>query len=150
MKLKKATKKEYQLHRNISKRRYPEGIAKMLNISLDKARLFAEEQMKSLLPQGYSTPGHHFFTLYDQNTRRGYLWLMEKDDYLFICDIYVLAKYRSQGYGTKVLDWVKTRAKKLKYKTVMLHVFAHNSAALALYKKNGFQTTNLHMRFDIA
>lgn len=51
----------------------------------------------------------------------------------------VLKKYRSLGIGKEMTRQIITIAKKMKFKIILLGVFANNEVAIRLYKKLGFK-----------
>jgi len=67
----------------------------------------------------------------------GSVLVKEYSDGKWIGSLYVSPKYRRKGFGTKLLkDAVNT------YKGVYLGVRKNNTAALEMYKKNGFEITS--------
>ena len=51
----------------------------------------------------------------------------------------VRARYRRHGVGQALIDRVFTWAREHRVRELHLHVFPHNEAALALYRKAGFR-----------
>ncbi|MBJ7554328.1 GNAT family N-acetyltransferase [Marinomonas spartinae] len=76
----------------------------------------------------------------------GYLWLIKKNETLFIAYIFVGEKFRRKGYASKLLKWSEEYAKDNGFKKIGLHVFENNTAAYNLYKSNGYKTTNIAMQ----
>jgi RimJ/RimL family protein N-acetyltransferase len=111
----------------------------------------SQENFDSLLPQGISTPDHYFYNLRDTITQEtvGRLWFgIQKragTRVAYLYDILVIAKYRRRGYATGAFKALEAEAKNLGLSAIVLHVFGHNTAAQALYKKMGFKATNLKM-----
>ncbi len=63
-------------------------------------------------------------------------------------NIHILAThpdFRSQGYGTRLLDEAKRRATEQDASWVRLHVFSFNQQALDLYTRYGFRTLSTKM-----
>ena len=111
----------------------------------------AKNVIESDLPEGLKTPGNLFFHLVATSNLQkvGYLWLeiLVKDNLptVFIADIEISAGFRRLGYASESFAAVEQLAKDKGISRVCLHVFKHNEAAQALYKKLGFKTTGLNM-----
>lgn len=57
---------------------------------------------------------------------------------LYIESFAVLKAYRSQGVGSRLLEWVISEAKERFVHEAFLHVHVKNEEAIAWYKKKGF------------
>ncbi len=103
------------------------------------------------LPEGLETPGNLFFHLFDTNTDQkvGYLWLeiMTKDNLptVFIADIEIESVFRRKGLASQTMLAIEQLAAEKGIERICLHVFKHNEAAQALYKKLGFHVTGYNM-----
>ena len=60
-----------------------------------------------------------------------------------IDDLIVNKKYRQKGYGRQLLLWGMQHIREKSGEPIILHVAEWNSAALALYKKTGFEIVNI-------
>lgn len=58
--------------------------------------------------------------------------------YLLIDELFILPNYRSKGYATKFLTYLKNFAKQNKISYILLEVDDFNNKAYQLYIKNGF------------
>ncbi len=66
---------------------------------------------------------------------------------LFIDELYIKREFRSQGVGTAFLRYLEDSYKK-DFKAIVLEVNPSNTAAVSLYKGNGFTTaSNLMMNY---
>ncbi len=59
----------------------------------------------------------------------------------YICNVYVLEKYRGKGFSKKLMDKALSICRNQNFKYVSLHVENKNSVAVDLYKKYGFVRT---------
>ena len=115
--------------------------------SLEKSRA----EFMSLLPDGPQTKDQFVFTILDEQThyKLGVLWVQVKMDELrrraFICDFVIEPQFRGQGFGKQALQALDKKLGEMRVESVSLHVFAHNTAAIALYEKMGYSVTNLYM-----
>ena len=111
----------------------------------------AEQEVRSLLPEGLETPGQHFITLVDDqlDTHVGVLWFGVRDDgagpYAWVWDIRIDEDFRRRGYAMAAFRALEDRVRAMGLSAISLHVFGHNKAARALYDKLGFEVTNLNL-----
>ncbi|MGB3495094.1 MAG: GNAT family N-acetyltransferase [Elainellaceae cyanobacterium] len=79
------------------------------------------------------------------------LWLgnamdqVQGDRHSYIFLLYVMPNWRQQGIGTALMQWAETWAKKRGDRQIALQVFQHNSSALNLYDKLGYQPQSVWM-----
>ena len=112
-------------------------------------------QINSLLPEGIETQNHVFFSIVDEGTGDavGYIWLHvapgEGHKKAFIYDLIIFEKFRKRGYGRAALVALEEYAKEKGIASISLHVFAHNAAALSLYRKMGYEVTSMNMTKNI-
>ncbi len=117
------------------------------NIALSRSR---DEVMK-LLPQGTLTEGHSLFdlTVPEEEGAVGRLWLGAIDQAGvrtgFIYDLWIRPHLRRKGLGAQAMLEAEGWAKDQGLDSLSLHVFGFNQAALALYKKLGYVTTDVNM-----
>lgn len=57
---------------------------------------------------------------------------------LYIAEVVVDERFRGQGIGVAMLNYIESSAKELHFKKLILRVWEKNEAALSLYKKTGF------------
>ena len=113
-------------------------------------------QINSLLPEGIETQNHVFFSIVDEGTGDavGYIWLHvapgEGHKKAFIYDLIIFEKFRKRGYGRAALVALEEYAKEKGIASISLHVFAHNAAALSLYRKMGYEVTSMNMKKNIS
>ena len=114
--------------------------------SLEKSR----EEYRQLLPKGMNTPNHHLYAIRDDGGERvGSLWLAVEErrgrTTGFIYQLYIEEQFRRRGYAAGAMRALEKEARTLGVDTLMLHVFGHNHAAIALYRKLGYDVTNMNM-----
>ena len=131
----------------IFRRAYPTGIATADNISIAKAKKLVAEQTSRLLPKGQNTPYNYFYSIFEKENKIGYLWMSKREkSVLYISDIYIYSRYRSKGFGTKVVSWIQRKAEKSGIPYVRLHAFGHNLRAIKFYERCGFTISNVYMK----
>jgi RimJ/RimL family protein N-acetyltransferase len=117
----------------------------------ERAHEMAREAFESLLPEGFSTPGHSFRSVVDdqQGSQVGNLWFGERGAgegrYAVVYEFMVREECRRQGYGTAALRALEQEVRELGLDRIVLHVFGHNHAARALYAKAGYVERNVTM-----
>ena len=115
--------------------------------ALEKSRA----EFMSLLPDGTQTKDQFVFNILDEQTHQklGVLWVQVKMDEphrrAFICDFVIESQFRGQGFGKQALQAMDKKLGEMNVESVSLHVFAHNTTAIALYEKMGYVVTNLYM-----
>jgi len=113
-------------------------------------------QINSLLPEGIKTQNHVFFSIVDEGTGDvvGYIWLHiapgEGLKKAFIYDLIIFDKFRKRGYGRAALVALEEYAKEKRIASISLHVFAHNAAAVSLYRKMGYEVTSMNMTRNVS
>lgn len=104
-----------------------------------------------LLPQGLATPDNFIYAIRDSATQAsvGMIWFSAQERagkrIAYVYDVYVNAEYRRTGYATRAFIALEDEVKRRGLSGIALHVFGHNTGALALYQKLGYQPTNIDM-----
>lgn len=80
----------------------------------------------------------------------GSLWFAEQkagsQPQAYVYDIILEPAVRGRGHGTALMSLLEEEVRKIGISAIALHVFGHNQAALRLYEKTGFHTTNRIMK----
>jgi ribosomal protein S18 acetylase RimI-like enzyme len=110
----------------------------------------AKAEFDELLPNGLQSEGHELRTMFDADGNDvGHVWFTQEDRppgrVVFIYDIEVDAAFRRRGHAQDALAAVEAYAREHGCVGVMLHVFGSNSGARALYRKAGYEETNVMM-----
>ncbi len=113
--------------------------------SIEKSR----REIDSLLTDGLNTRYHKLLSIVetDHNHKIGYFWLhiFPNTKKGFIYDFVIQKEFRGKGCGKRSLEALEEYAGDLGIENLSLHVFAHNTAAVSLYKKMGYEVTNMNM-----
>ncbi len=119
--------------------------------ALEKAR----EAHRRLLPEGLATRDHYLYAiqLAEGEATVGFVWLMVNRDSTpptgFIYDLEVNEGYRHRGYAREAMLALEQLARQMGLRQLGLHVFAHNTAARALYESLGYSVGSLNLRKDL-
>ena len=117
--------------------------------SEEEALELSRKSYQKLLPQGVKTEHHYLFRIQIEETgeKIGILWMKHEAPrpHGFIFDIMLDEAKRGQGYGKQAMLAIEAVAKDLGIETIGLHVFAHNPAAMQLYKGLGYEVTSQNM-----
>ncbi|GGD21622.1 GNAT family N-acetyltransferase [Pontibacillus salipaludis] len=121
------------------------------NWTESEALINAQEQFESLLPNGLDTKEHELFTIVNEERNEvGMIWLHHQhrleETHIFIYDIKLHEAEQGKGYGKAAMKALEVYAESMEISQIGLHVFAHNKTALGLYKKMGYETTDLVMK----
>lgn len=119
--------------------------------SLATSQPQARGNVQALLPLGLATPGHYLMLLQEEDSGAsvGEIWFGEvTEDGLtsaFLYDLTIDAAYRRRGFAGAALELLLEEARLRGLASVSLNVFAHNTAAQALYRKAGFAASEITM-----
>ena len=109
----------------------------------------ARKSYQRFLPQGVKTEHNYLFRIQIEETgeKIGILWMKHEAPrpHGFIFEIRLDESKRGKGYGKQAMLAIEAVAKGLGIETIGLHVFAHNPAAMQLYKGLGYEVTSQNM-----
>ncbi|MEP7282927.1 MAG: GNAT family N-acetyltransferase [Rubrivivax sp.] len=118
----------------------------------DEAPALALAETQRLLPDGLATPGHALFTIHARaacETAVGYLWFgtlpRGAHSVAFVYQVIVLPAFRRQGHARRALQAAERLAHRIGHASMVLHVFAHNAGAQALYRSLGYEVSSLNL-----
>ncbi len=143
---------DFDAYRVRSTTGYAEDLVKGEDCLPEKALEKAREEFDHLLPDGLQTMNEFIFSILDETTGKkiGILWvevkMNETPRRAFGYDFELFEEYRGKGFGKQTLLALDEKLKSMDVETMRLHVFAHNTTAFELYKKMGFEMTNINMR----
>jgi ribosomal protein S18 acetylase RimI-like enzyme len=130
---------------------YAEDKVKSGNWLAEEALEKSQAEFDRLLPEGFQTKDQFVLTIFDDesNIKLGQLWVQVKIDGLhrraFINDFVIKKDFRGKGFGQKSLRALDEKMRLMNVESIGLHVFGHNTNAIALYEKMGYEVTNLYM-----
>ena len=116
--------------------------------SLEKSR----SEFDKLLPEGVNSRNEFIYSIVDESSgqKLGMLWVEIKMDETprraFGYDFIVYEPFRGKGFGKQALQALDKLLISMDVESMGLHVFGHNATAFELYKKMGFEITNINMR----
>ena len=114
-----------------------------------RSKNYGRATSQGVLKDGSKTKDHLVLQALDKGTGAvvGHLWVHadEERKRAFLYDIVVFERFRGRGYGRSIMDLLDTTLKQMGMETVELHVFAENSIALNLYKKQGYNVVSCNM-----
>jgi Acetyltransferases len=91
--------------------------------------------MTEQMQQGYQ---YFFLRLEDQNI--GYTGIKIDEDKLFLSKLYILKKFRGQGYASKAFTFLEEFCKERGLHAIWLTVNRFNENTIQVYRKKGFET----------
>jgi ribosomal protein S18 acetylase RimI-like enzyme len=116
----------------------------------------ARAETERMLPQGVQTPEQQLLEIREsaEDETVGFLWFTKMkrgtSTTAFIVQIYVEPAARGKGHARAAMSAVESFARDQGLSAVVLHVFAHNTEAQALYKSAGFSVASLNMHKAIS
>ena len=133
---------------------YAEAHVRAGNWEVSESIQRAEEQIRQLLPQGFSTEGHHFLKIVDDVTEEkvGVIWFAkvenEEEKVVFLYDLVIEKRFRQHGYGKQALYSLEKRVSTQGFNAIYLHVFAFNQVAKSLYDDLGYEVAKTYYDED--
>jgi ribosomal protein S18 acetylase RimI-like enzyme len=107
----------------------------------------SRKEFEHYLPEGVDSKDQYVWSIFDDaDNKIGALWVQVKEKKAFIFDFVIDETFRGQGYGKQALTAMDEKLKSMDTESVALHVFGDNITAQELYKKMGFNITDMHMR----
>jgi ribosomal protein S18 acetylase RimI-like enzyme len=81
----------------------------------------------------------------EQNKSVGVLWFDQREQQLFVNDIFIFEEFRRRGYARQTMQHLEKRAAELGATSIGLRVFGHNEAARILYEKLNYAVEHINM-----
>jgi ribosomal protein S18 acetylase RimI-like enzyme len=148
--LRKMTRKDFSKYSKPQLENYAQAIAKNFKRPVSEVRTEARRQVKRILKNGLSTPGHFLFNVVERTTGQtiGHVWFYVSKDKkgAFLYDIVVHKPFRGKGYGRRTLRMVETKLRQMGVNRLGLHVFNDNRIAISLYRSEGFRVGSVNMQ----
>jgi GNAT superfamily N-acetyltransferase len=149
VRLEPMTREQYDAYRVTAEDSYAESIHASGSMPAVEARAKAVEDFARILPEGFDTPGHRFWTAYDGDLEVGILWLKlsetSEGTTAFGYDFEIREALRRKGYGRAFMMAAEQECRDLGVVSIGLNVFGHNLAAQSLYEQMGFEVTSIQM-----
>ncbi|MFF2653011.1 GNAT family N-acetyltransferase [Streptomyces sp. NPDC058045] len=106
------------------------------------------------LPDGLDTVGHHLVVAENASGEAvGNAWIgpdpsrtLGTVNSAWLYDINVFPAFRRRGYGSAILNAAEQLAAREGSTSLGLNVVGDNEAAIALYRRNGYDVSSMHMR----
>jgi ribosomal protein S18 acetylase RimI-like enzyme len=140
----------YASYRRTAERDYAAEVAASGLMGSADARQKAADDYGRLLPNGRSTPEHHFWTATDGDLAVGMVWMhiTERSDglHVFAYDFRVDESRRRRGYGRSISVAAVRLCRERGVVSVGLNVFGSNPAAGALCDELGFRLSAMLMK----
>jgi ribosomal protein S18 acetylase RimI-like enzyme len=110
----------------------------------------SRKEFATLLPDGVHSKDQYLWSIVDEeNNKIGMLWVQVKDQKGFIYDFVINEAFRRKGYGKQAMTVMDEKLKSMNVESVGLHAFGDNITAQELYKKMGYQITDIRMKKEI-
>jgi len=138
------TADEYDAYMKTTLVMYAREVAIAGEKSAEDAATSARDQIGGLLPDGQQTTDHDFKRILTMDGQAvGHLWIgvqrAETPPRLFLYDIVIDESARGRGVGTETMRWIEAEARRLGVGAVALSVMAHNTGAIQLYERMGYE-----------
>ena len=153
--LRKMTMAEY---RSATEHREAESVRALSRVMSEQlARERVRRGTARFLPDGLDTVGHHLLTAEnDSGEAVGNAWVGPDPGQAsgavssaWLYDINVFAPYRRLGYGSAILAAAEALIAREGKTALGLNVVGDNEAAIALYRRNGYEVASMSMRKSV-
>lgn len=152
VRLEPMSRDEYDAYRVTAEREYADSLRDSGALPEAEAVEKSAADYARLLPDGFDTEGHRFWTAYDDSGSDGavgmlWLHLVPRSEGLtaFGYDFAVREELRRSGFGRAIMVAAEAECRALGVVSVGLNVFGHNRGAQALYEQMGFEVTGISM-----
>lgn len=144
------TQADYEDYLNYAIDEYAETNIKSGNWTADEAKAKSQKQYDSILKDGFKSEGHVFWKVCLDGNKVGLFWFYRNPNNLkniFVYDTRIEKEYQNQGIGTYTFSIIRERLKDLGVHKISLNVFAHNTGAIRLYERLGFEFVSHNMYY---
>lgn len=119
--------------------------------TFEEAYQHSVKQFGELLPQGEDTPGHALSELRVDGEQVAVIWVYHgfEPGTSFIYDVEASEKHRGKGYGRAAMRHGENVAIAAGDTKMMLNVHGHNTIAIGLYDKLGYQVVRVFRSLDL-
>lgn len=154
LRLKKMNEIEFDAFYTLSQSNYIQDKMRANGLSFEEAQKIAKMDFDRYLPSGLLSPDNFLFYLMSGEGHVGHLWYVTRGSELnkkaFVADIFLNESARGKGYGRAAMTLLIEQAVAQDCKSIGLHVFGFNEVAIHLYKKLGFEVTDLMMEKSLS
>lgn len=152
--LTRMTQKDFDAYLEMALPHLADELATARDVGAEEGKRLASESFRSLFPEWrVDSPDQFVFNVIDDQSRVGFLHFGIKRDrpepYVYIWDISIDAKFRGKGYGKQVMLAAESKAVELGLKKIRLNVFGHNTPAVHLYERIGYQPESIAMEKSV-
>ncbi|MGW4695881.1 N-acetyltransferase family protein [Kitasatospora cineracea] len=117
----------------------------------------AREGTAQFLPDGLDTDRHHLVAAENRAGEVvGDAWIgpdprraADAESSAWLYDIDVRAEFRRRGYGSAILAAAEALVAREGWTSLGLNVFGSNEAAVALYRRNGYDVASMSLRKNV-
>ena len=81
----------------------------------------------------------YFLVCTDVGEQAGFIAIYPREKELYLSKLYLHKSRRGQGIAREMMEFIKNEARKINAASVTLNVNKHNTLAIAVYEKLGFQ-----------
>lgn len=148
--LRPMTEEEFSAYKHPSMEAYALERSRNFDTPVEEERRVATRQFAQLLKDGLRTEGQLLWKVTVTGTGEvvGSLWVYVDGETAaaFIYDINIDRQQRGKGYGGATLTALERELRSMGVTRIGLNVFADNSVAMGLYRRQGYKITNYSMQ----
>jgi ribosomal protein S18 acetylase RimI-like enzyme len=153
--LRKMTPSEYEA---ATEHREAESVRELSRLMPEElARERVRQGTARFLPDGLDTAGHHLVVAENESGAIvGNAWIGPDPrqasgtvDSGWLYDINVFPAFRHRGYGSAILSLAEELVVREGWTSLGLNVVGDNDAAIALYRRNGYDVSSMYLRKSV-
>ena len=143
---------DFEVYLEISIVEYADDKVRNGNWSAEEALERSRTEFQQYLPDGLQTKDQFIYSIRDDSSgqKLGMIWVNIKSETpqhpAFIYDFRIEEHFRGKGFGRQTLAILDEMLLSMGAESVGLHVFGDNIIAQELYKKAGYEITNINMK----
>ncbi|MBQ9118534.1 MAG: GNAT family N-acetyltransferase [Lachnospiraceae bacterium] len=98
-------------------------------------------QSEHAMREQMENQSYEYYFIHANGVNVGYVGIKPDGDRLFLSKLYILQRYRGNGYASGAFEFMRRLAKVRGLRAVWLTVNRYNADTIAIYKKKGFVVT---------
>lgn len=145
MRLVKMTQEEFDVIKGRMIRDYAQDKIKVGHWQASDAIELAKETLDNILRDGVETEHHFLLDICKDIDKVGFVWFNLFNGTIYVNNYLIYDEHKGKDYELKMVELLEEMAGDLRARKVNLHSFGYNEAAIALYRKMGYDITDVYM-----
>jgi len=109
----------------------------------------SKETLDKILSDGISTPNHYLLDAYEDQVKIGFIWINKFNNEIFVNNTCIFDEFQEKEYELEFIELIEEKANELNIKKINIHSYGYNEKNIAIYKKMGYDITDIYLNKDI-